>query len=34
MTEIILGHYPKLEYERTAKTQRIKTKTDLSDVSL
>ena len=28
------GHYPKLEYERIAKTQRIKTKTDLSDVSL
>jgi GxxExxY protein len=28
------GHYPKLEYERLAKTQRIKTKTDLSDVSL
>jgi GxxExxY protein len=28
------GHYPKLEYERIAKTQRIKTKADLSDVSL
>ncbi len=28
------GHYPKLEYERIAKTQRIKTTTDLSDVSL
>ena len=28
------GDYPKLEYERIAKTQRIKTKTDLSDVSL
>jgi len=28
------GHYPKLEYERIAKTQFIKTKTDLSDVSL
>ena len=28
------GHYPKLEYERIAKTQRIKTRTDLSDVSL
>jgi GxxExxY protein len=28
------GHYPKLEYERIAKTQHIKTKTDLSDVSL
>jgi GxxExxY protein len=28
------GHYPKLEYERIAKTQRIKTKPDLSDVSL
>ena len=28
------GHYPKLEYEGIAKTQRIKTKTDLSDVSL
>jgi GxxExxY protein len=27
------GHYPKLEYERIAKTQRIKTKTELSDVS-
>ena len=27
------GHYPKLEYERIAKTQRIKTKNDLSDVS-
>jgi len=28
------GHYPKLEYERIAKTQRIKAKSDLSDVSL
>ena len=28
------GHYPKLEYERIAKTQRIKPKTDPSDVSL
>jgi len=28
------GHYPKLEYERIAKTHRIKTKTDLFDVSL
>jgi GxxExxY protein len=28
------GHYPELEYERIAKTQRIKTKPDLSDVSL
>ena len=28
------GHYPKLEYERIAKTQRIQSKTDLSDVSL
>jgi len=28
------GHYPKLEYERIAKTQRIKTKTDLSDLVL
>jgi GxxExxY protein len=28
------GHYPKLEYERIAKTQRIKTKTDPFDVSL
>jgi GxxExxY protein len=28
------GHYPKLEYKRIAKTQRIKTKPDLSDVSL
>jgi len=28
------GHYPKLEYERIARTQHIKTKTDLSDVSL
>src|SRR6266516_4214255 len=27
------GHYPKLEYERIAKTQRIRTKNDLSDVS-
>jgi GxxExxY protein len=28
------GHYPGLEYERIAKTQRIKAKTDSSDVSL
>ena len=28
------GHYPKLEYERIAKTQRLKTKNDLSGVSL
>ena len=28
------GHYPKLEYERIVKTQRIQSKTDLSDVSL
>jgi GxxExxY protein len=28
------GHYPKLKYERIAKTQRVKTKTDISDVSL
>jgi len=28
------GHYPKPEYERIAKTQHIKTKADLSDVSL
>lgn len=28
------GHYPGLEYERIAKTQRIKVKTDFSDVSL
>jgi GxxExxY protein len=28
------GHYPKLEYERIAKTQRIKTQADLSHVSL
>ena len=28
------GHYPGLEYERIAKTHRIKTKTDFSDVSL
>ena len=28
------GHYPKLEYEHIAKTQRIKTKTDLSDLVL
>jgi GxxExxY protein len=28
------GHYPKLEYERIAKTQPIKTKTELSDVAL
>ena len=28
------GRYPKLKYERIAKTQHIKPKTDLSDVSL
>jgi GxxExxY protein len=28
------GHYPKLEYERIARTQQIKTRTDFSDVSL
>ena len=28
------GHYPGLEYERIAKTQRMKAKTDFSDVSL
>ena len=28
------GHYPVLEYERIAKTHRIKGKTDFSDVSL
>src|SRR5213592_394862 len=28
------GHYPKLEYERIAKTQRTNTKIDFSDVSL
>jgi len=28
------GHYPGLEYERMAKTQCIKTKTDFSDVCL
>ena len=31
---INFGHYPKLEYERIAKTQRIKTKTDLSELVL
>ena len=31
---INFGHYPKLEYERIAKTQPIKTKTELSDVVL
>jgi GxxExxY protein len=31
---INFGHYPKLEYERIAKTQRIKTKTELSDLVL
>jgi GxxExxY protein len=31
---INFGHYRKLEYERIAKTQRIKTKTDLSDLIL
>ncbi|HEY5991651.1 MAG TPA: GxxExxY protein [Candidatus Udaeobacter sp.] len=29
---INFGHYPRLEYERIAKTQRIKTKTDFSDL--
>jgi GxxExxY protein len=28
------GHYPGLDYERIAKTQRMKTETDVSDVSL
>ena len=28
------GHYPGLEYERIARTQRLKAKTDLSDVCL
>jgi GxxExxY protein len=28
------GHYPKLEYERIAKSKRIQCKTDLSDVCL
>ena len=28
------GHYPGLEYERIARTQRLKSKTDLSDVCL
>jgi GxxExxY protein len=28
------GHYPGLQYERIAKTQRVSTKTDVSDVSL
>ena len=28
------GHYPKLEYERIAKTQRMQSKTDPSDVCL
>jgi GxxExxY protein len=28
------GHYPGLEYERIAKTQRTKAKTEFSDVSL
>jgi GxxExxY protein len=28
------GHCPKLEYERIAKTQRVKLKVDVSDVSL
>ena len=28
------GHYPKLEYERLAKTRRVQSKTDLSDVYL
>jgi GxxExxY protein len=30
---INFGHYPKLEYERIAKTQLTKTKNDFSDVS-
>jgi GxxExxY protein len=28
------GHYPRMEYERIAKTQRVKAKADLSDVPL
>jgi GxxExxY protein len=28
------GHYPKLEYQRIAKMQHLRTKPDLSDVSL
>ena len=28
------GHYPKLEYERLAKTQQIKKKADLANVSI
>jgi hypothetical protein len=28
------SHYPKLEYERIAKTQQIKVKTDFGDLSL
>ena len=28
------GHYPKLEYERIAKTQQIKVKTDFGDLFL
>ena len=31
---INFAHYPKLEYERIAKTQRSKMKTDFSDVAL
>jgi GxxExxY protein len=31
---ITFGHYPKLEYERIAKTQRLKTKTDFSNITL
>ena len=31
---INFGHYPGLEYERIARTQRLKAKTDLSDVYL
>jgi GxxExxY protein len=31
---INFGHYPKLEYERIAKTQRSKTKTNFSDIAL
>jgi hypothetical protein len=31
---VFFGHYPGWEYKRIAKTQRIKAKTDLCDVSL
>jgi GxxExxY protein len=31
---VFFGHYPKLEYERIAKTQRIQSKPNLSDVCL